>query len=59
MNESTVHCIEKNKKAIHKSVMTVIVPSTKVATQVRDLHIEGMEKALNVWVEDSAQKIVP
>ena len=31
----------------------------KVVTQVRDIHIKAMKKALNVWVEDNVQKNVP
>ena len=39
--------------------MACTVQSTKLITQVRDIHREAMEKALNVWVEDNAQKNVP
>ena len=34
-------------------------PAPKWVTSVKDAHIEAMEKALNVWVEDNAQKNVP
>ena len=59
VNESTVPYIKKNEKAIRESVVARAVPSTKVVTQFRDVHINVMEKALNVWVEDNAQKNVP
>ena len=39
MNESSVYNIKKNEKAISESVMASAVPSTKVVTQVRDVHI--------------------
>ena len=31
----------------------------KVVAQVRNIHIEWMEKALNVWIEDNTQKGMP
>ena len=35
------------------------VPSTKVVTHIRDVHIERMEKALSVWIEDNVWKNMP
>ena len=58
VNESIVRCIKKNKKAMRESVAASTVTSTKVVTQAKDIHIETMEKALNVWLEDNAQKNV-
>ena len=56
VNKSTVHYIRKNEKAIRESVAESAVPNTKVVTHVRDIHIERMEKALSLWIEDIAQK---
>ena len=39
--------------------MAGTVPGMKVVTNVRDFHIETMEKALNVWLEDNSQKNGP
>ena len=35
------------------------VLGTKVVTQVQDVHIERMEKALNIWTGDNLQKNMP
>ena len=59
INKSTVRYIWKNEKVIRESVAESAGPSTKVVTQVRDVHIERMEKALNVWMEGDAQKNMP
>ena len=59
MSKSTVHYIKDEEKAIHGSVVVSAVPSSKVVTQVRNMHIKSMEKALNVWVEYNAERNVP
>jgi len=45
----------KNKKAIRESLAASAAPSTKVVTQSRHIHVEVIEKALNVWLEDPKQ----
>ena len=59
VNKSTIHYIRKNENAIRGSVAASIVPSTEVNTHVQDVHIERMEKALNVWIEDNMQRNMP
>ena len=44
---------------IPESVAVSTVPSTKVVTHVQDVHIERMEKALSIWIEDNVQKNMP
>ena len=46
-------------QVICKSVTASTIHSTKVVTQIRDVQVETMEKALIVWLEDSAQNNVP
>ena len=55
---SRLRYIKKNEKMIRESVAASAVPSTKVITQVRDVHIEAMEKTLNVWVDANSQNNV-
>ena len=52
VNKSTICYRRKNEKAIWKSVSAITALSTKVVTQVRDIHMERMEKAC-VWMEDN------
>uniref|UniRef100_UPI00358FC47C tigger transposable element-derived protein 1-like n=1 Tax=Myxine glutinosa TaxID=7769 RepID=UPI00358FC47C len=59
VNESTVLDIRKNGKAICESVSASAVSSMKVVTHVWDVHIERMEKALSIWIEDNVQKCIP
>ena len=44
-NETTVRCIQMNKKAIQESVVASDGASTEVVTHIRDVHIERVEKA--------------
>ena len=59
VTKSTIRSTRKNEKVIRESVAASTVPSTKVVTHVRNVHIERMEKALGVWIEDNAQKNMP
>uniref|UniRef100_UPI00359001A7 putative CENPB DNA-binding domain-containing protein 1 n=1 Tax=Myxine glutinosa TaxID=7769 RepID=UPI00359001A7 len=59
VNESTIRLIRKNEKAIRDCISASAVSSTKVVTHVRDVHIERMEKALSIWIEDNVQKSMP
>ena len=59
VNESTIPYIQKREKVIRESVAASTVPSTKVVTQVWDVHIDRMEKAVNIWMEENAQKNMP
>ena len=54
-NKFTVHYIWKNEKAIQESVAASAVPSNKMVTHVWDVHIERMEKALCICIEDNMQ----
>ncbi|XP_053143783.1 tigger transposable element-derived protein 1-like [Hemicordylus capensis] len=59
VNESTIRSIKKNEDAIRGSVASGTQSSLKVSFMPRDPNIEKMEKALNIWMEDQAQKKVP
>ena len=56
VNKSNIRYIRKNEKAIRERVAASTVPSSKLVTHVWDVHIERMEKALSVWIEDNVQK---
>uniref|UniRef100_UPI0035902E27 putative CENPB DNA-binding domain-containing protein 1 n=1 Tax=Myxine glutinosa TaxID=7769 RepID=UPI0035902E27 len=61
VNESTVHEIRKNEKAISENISASAVSNTKVVTHLRDVHIliERMQNALSIWFEDNTQKSMP
>ena len=56
VKDSTIRYIWKNEKAIQESAAASAVPSTKVVTHIWDVHIQRMEKALSVWIEDNVLK---
>ena len=56
VNKSAICYIRKNKKAIRESGAASATPSTKVVSQVQDIHNEIMEKALSVWMEDKTEE---
>lgn len=59
VNESTIRSIKSCEKAIRTSVASGTNTSLKVSYVARDPNIEKMEKALNIWMEDQAQKKMP
>uniref|UniRef100_UPI00358E955F tigger transposable element-derived protein 1-like n=1 Tax=Myxine glutinosa TaxID=7769 RepID=UPI00358E955F len=59
VHESTIRYIRKNEKAIRESVLASAVLSMTVVTHVRNVHVERMEKAFNIWIEDNMQKNMP
>ena len=56
VNKSTVRYIRKNENAIRECVAASTVLSTEMVTHIRDVHIERIEKALSVWIEECAEK---
>uniref|UniRef100_UPI00358EF441 tigger transposable element-derived protein 1-like n=1 Tax=Myxine glutinosa TaxID=7769 RepID=UPI00358EF441 len=59
VTEYTVRYIRKNEKAIRDNISASAVSSTKVVTHVRDVHIERMEKAFSIWIDDGVEKSMP
>ena len=59
INESTVRYIRKAEARIRESVRSSAPECAKVVSHARNPHIERMEKALNVWIEDNTAKSLP
>ncbi|XP_053145989.1 tigger transposable element-derived protein 1-like [Hemicordylus capensis] len=59
INESTVRSIKKCEASIRTSVVSGTSQSLKVVFHPREPHMERMEKALSLWIEDQTQKNVP
>jgi hypothetical protein len=56
VNESTVRSIKKSEEKIRHSVSESAPIAAKICSVTRDVRIEKMEEALNVWIEDQMWK---
>ncbi|XP_078455668.1 uncharacterized protein LOC144721694 [Lampetra planeri] len=59
VNESTVRYIKKSEVAIRASVSECVPRSARASFYTRDPHMEKMERALNLWIEDQTRMGVP
>uniref|UniRef100_UPI00358FD0A3 tigger transposable element-derived protein 1-like n=1 Tax=Myxine glutinosa TaxID=7769 RepID=UPI00358FD0A3 len=57
--QKKVMSLSQKVELLDRLLRSCAVSSTKVVTHVRDVHIERMEQALSIWIEDNTQKNMP
>ena len=59
LNKAIVHTIKKSEKEIRSAVVAGSSKSAKISARPSVIIIQKMERAFNIWFDDSCQKNIP